>query len=81
MGGNHVNRVIDRIVRDEGLAHDVLARGQAALQEYDLTPDEANAVAAALQGDVGQEPFAALRALVRFEPLFAAYSATATKKG
>jgi hypothetical protein len=76
-----MNAVIDRLVSDETLRAQVLAEGPGHLEAFGLEPGEAIAVADALRADLGTEPYTHLRRQARFEPLFAAASASATKIG
>jgi hypothetical protein len=76
-----MNTVIDRLVSNEELRAQVLAEGAGPLEAMGLEPGEAVAVTDALRADLGTEPFTNLRRQARFEPLFAAASASATKIG
>ncbi len=79
-----VNHAIERIMTDEKLFREVVSRGSSALAEYNLTDRESADIVAAVSEDArADDPnaFAALRMVARFEPLFAAASATSTKSG
>jgi len=76
-----INAVINRIVVDDDFRGQVLDQGASALTGFDLEPAEAAAITDAVHADAGVEPFTNLRAQARFEPLFAAASASATKIG
>jgi hypothetical protein len=76
-----VNETIDLLVRDAELVRRVVLEGPPRLVTLGLNASEAAEVADAVRADGGREPFANLRRAVRFEPLFAAASASATKIG
>jgi hypothetical protein len=79
-----VNHAIERIMTDEKMLCQVLSRGPSALAGYDLTDQESADIVAAVSEDMrADDPsaFAALRMVARFDPLFAAASATSTKSG
>ena len=81
MAVTDINTVVDQLVLDEDLRSSVLAEGYEALNRFDLERPEALAIVDALRADDGAEPFTHLRRQARFEPLFAAASASATKIG
>ena len=81
MTTSSINTAIDRIVSDVDLRDEVVKGGSSALAPFDLEPAEAAALTDALRADDGAEPFENLRRQARFEPLFAAASASATKVG
>jgi hypothetical protein len=79
-----VNHAIERIMTDEKLFRQVVSHGSLVLAEYDLTDRESADIVAAVSEDARAEDpsaFAALRMVARFDPLFAAASATSTKSG
>jgi hypothetical protein len=84
MSDHVVNQAIERIMTDDTLFRQVVVSGQSALGEYDLTDREvADIVAAVMQDARVDDPstFAALRTVARFDHLFGAASASATKSG
>jgi hypothetical protein len=85
MSTNAINNIIDRIVRDGAFGDRIRIERETALADSGLTPAEARFVVVAVCEDVQHDgagrSFTALRRLARFEPLFASYSATSTKKG
>ena len=79
-----VNHAIERIMTDEKMFRDVVSHGSSGLAEYDLNDRESADIIAAVSEDArANDPsaFAALRMVARFDPLFAAVSATSTKSG
>jgi len=81
MTTSDINTVIDCLVSDDDLRARVLMHGADSLGVFSLEPQEATALAEAVKADGGAEPFTHLRQQARFEPLFAAASASATKIG
>lgn len=82
MVGEAVNRTVDRVIRDQQFAQQIRMQGVAAFQGLALTHDQAQQIARAVQQHADDaEMCAALSKLAHFEPLFASYSGTCTKKG
>jgi hypothetical protein len=84
MSDHAVNHAIERIMTDETLFRQVAVSGQSALAEYGLTDRESADIVAAVTQDAradDRSAFAALRAVARFDHLFAAASASSTKSG
>jgi hypothetical protein len=81
MTATAVNTIIDQLVSDDALRHRVMHEGAPALAPFAIEHGEALALAEAVRADLGAEPFENLRRQARFEPLFAAASASATKIG
>jgi hypothetical protein len=79
-----VNQAIERIMTDDSLFRRVIVGGQSALGDYDLNDREVADIVTAVRQDAradDRSAFAALRAVARFDHLFGAASASATKSG
>lgn len=84
MSDRNVNQAIERIMSDDALFRQVVVSGRSALSGYDLTDREAADIVAAVVQDArtgDPSTFAALRTVARFDHLFGAASASATKSG
>jgi hypothetical protein len=81
MSTQRMNEAIDALMRDHALIARVLRDGGDALSAFGLEPAELSELVDAVRADGGAEPYAHVRQLARFEPLFAAASASVTKIG
>jgi hypothetical protein len=81
MSTQRMNEAIDALMRDDALIARVLRDGSDALTTFALEPDELTQLVEAVRADGGAAPYAHVRQLARFEPLFAAASASVTKIG
>jgi hypothetical protein len=84
MSDHAVNHAIERVMTSRTLFGHVLEAGPAALDGCGLSEQESAEIAGAVAQDArAADPtaFAALRRVARFDHLFGAAAATATKSG